>query len=593
MSRYNNPTSPLRPQDADVYEEVFRPFGVSNAQFATLMSHGIRHRAGEGSIVVQGGLQYARVALILSGEAVAYERKPDGNLGNPVCRYVGKLMHDKIARGSILGAEPEVEVLQSRGSVVGGSAMIDEALLGTPYPNDIIASTPTEWIEWDLHDLQVLIDAPRFRALQASWYHLLYAELIGTLDRAKKARIVTKVHKREEGASPPKTRQLLSLSAFVAVPFFGFGFADNLIMIVCGDLIDAKFGTALGLTTLAAAGLGNWVSDVVGLSLGDAIERAASKLGLSNGGLSPAQEKMSSAKLTTLVAKIIGISLGCFAGMIPLLFLTPAKKEFTKQDLEVFDHIFGKSGVTMEQFGDLMDMGRRHKRPEGHVLVQAGTYQKKAILLLNGEAAAYTRTDESLDSRQGDPYCKYLGRLDHGSRILDDKKVRGSVIGGSLLTGNMAPTTPYPRTIIAETPVEWIEWELTDLQGLMEKETAVQASFLSILYGDIMSRVHKDRTTQGHNTYQALVAAVVADRVVEESERRFLRERQAELQITDEEHEGILAELGWTQEGFEAGSMLRRRSSARHAGVEGASDAEQLRQAINLVQQVAEKMEAA
>ena len=37
-------------------------------------------------------------------------------------------------------------------------------------------------------------------------------------------------------------------------------------------------------------GLGNWLSDTIGLGLGDVIERTAGKMGLSNGNLSPAQE---------------------------------------------------------------------------------------------------------------------------------------------------------------------------------------------------------------------------------------------------------------------------------------------------------------
>ncbi|CAK9008146.1 Transmembrane protein 65 [Durusdinium trenchii] len=50
-------------------------------------------------------------------------------------------------------------------------------------------------------------------------------------------------------------------------------------MIVCGDFIDAQFGVMFGLTTMASAGLGNWLSDTIGLGLGDVIERSAAQLG--------------------------------------------------------------------------------------------------------------------------------------------------------------------------------------------------------------------------------------------------------------------------------------------------------------------------
>lgn len=50
----------------------------------------------------------------------------------------------------------------------------------------------------------------------------------------------------------------------------GFGFADNFIMILAGDVIDNKLGVLFGFSTLAAAGLGNLISDVAGISLGEA-----------------------------------------------------------------------------------------------------------------------------------------------------------------------------------------------------------------------------------------------------------------------------------------------------------------------------------
>ena len=55
----------------------------------------------------------------------------------------------------------------------------------------------------------------------------------------------------------------------------GFGFVDNLVMIMAGDAIDHHIGMALGLTTLAAAGLGNAVSDAAGVYLGGYIEAMA------------------------------------------------------------------------------------------------------------------------------------------------------------------------------------------------------------------------------------------------------------------------------------------------------------------------------
>ncbi len=52
----------------------------------------------------------------------------------------------------------------------------------------------------------------------------------------------------------------------------GFGFIDNFIMLIAGDAIDDTFGSALVISTMAAAALGNWVSDVLGLGVSNTIE---------------------------------------------------------------------------------------------------------------------------------------------------------------------------------------------------------------------------------------------------------------------------------------------------------------------------------
>ena len=59
----------------------------------------------------------------------------------------------------------------------------------------------------------------------------------------------------------------------------GFGFVDNCVMIASGEFLEVKLGAMFAVSTLAAAGLGNLVSDVVGLGAGGIIEAGASSLG--------------------------------------------------------------------------------------------------------------------------------------------------------------------------------------------------------------------------------------------------------------------------------------------------------------------------
>lgn len=582
FSRWAQTEPTLEGTDGDLWARCFQPFGVSKEQFKDLIGHGARYRVAPNTHIVRGGQEHTKLAIIINGEAIAYTVK-DGVLGNPVCRYIGRCT-DRC---------PESSIPPVRGSVIGGSAIIDEDVQKKPFPSDIVAKLETEYIEWDLQRLREFIDRPYYRSVQASFYHLLYKELLVTLvrDQQVKALYATSSAKtllpKESVTKNPSTRQLLSLAAFVAVPFCGFGFADNAIMIVCGDIIDAHFGTMLGLTTLAAAGLGNWISDVVGLGLGDAIERWASRMGLSNGNLSPAQEKLQRTKITVLMSRIIGISIGCFAGMIPLLFLTPTKQEFTNEDLALFDTVFRPCGATTTQFTTLMESGKRHQAREGQVIVQGGVQQEMAVLLLHGQATAYD-WDEDAQKHRGAVAGRYVGRLDPPDPMVSD--VRGSIIGGSLIAGEVEQTHSYPRSVVAASPVEWVEWDITALQAVMDHEKSIQASFLSIIYGDAVTQLRENRTNVNYKTYSALVMAVSADGVVSDAERELLAGFKKQLGISEEEHFAIISEEGWTVEGWNYGSMSLPSPQALGDQNDDADDAAKLESVAELLKDISKRI---
>lgn len=125
-------------------------------------------------------------------------------------------------------------------------------------------------------------------------------------------------------ATTPTRRQLAIIAVMAAVPMVGFGFVDNLIMIVAGDAIERQFGLTLGMTALAAAGLGNAVSDVAGIFLGNSIEAGSSKLGIPDPELNKKQANSREARLVTTGAGAFGIFFGCVLGMFPLLFIEPS-----------------------------------------------------------------------------------------------------------------------------------------------------------------------------------------------------------------------------------------------------------------------------
>ncbi|XP_061144472.1 transmembrane protein 65-like isoform X2 [Syngnathus typhle] len=98
-------------------------------------------------------------------------------------------------------------------------------------------------------------------------------EFIYSLHPSERTCLLRELHKFESIAiaqgqleiAPPTAAQLRYVLLHNALPFVGFGFLDNCIMIVAGTQIELSIGVILGISTMAAAALGNLVSDLAGL----------------------------------------------------------------------------------------------------------------------------------------------------------------------------------------------------------------------------------------------------------------------------------------------------------------------------------------
>ncbi|KAG8179006.1 hypothetical protein JTE90_014009 [Oedothorax gibbosus] len=130
---------------------------------------------------------------------------------------------------------------------------------------------------------------------------------------------------------PPTQAQLKVLFAHSAVPFIGFGFLDNLIMILAGDYIETTIGITLGISTMAAAGMGNTLSDVAGIGSAYYVERLASKIGVKAPSLTPVQATMSRSRWCINLGRAFGVTVGCLLGMFPLLL-----RQFSPANLFAF-----------------------------------------------------------------------------------------------------------------------------------------------------------------------------------------------------------------------------------------------------------------
>lgn len=121
--------------------------------------------------------------------------------------------------------------------------------------------------------------------------------------------------------SPPTAAQIRYVVLHNCIPFIGFGFLDNAIMIAAGTQIELSIGVTLGISTMAAAALGNLVSDLAGLGLAGYVEALASRLGMQVPDLTPKQADMWQTRLSSHMGKAIGVFIGCVLGMFPLFFI--------------------------------------------------------------------------------------------------------------------------------------------------------------------------------------------------------------------------------------------------------------------------------
>ncbi|XP_076122075.1 transmembrane protein 65-like [Alosa pseudoharengus] len=160
-------------------------------------------------------------------------------------------------------------------------------------------------------------------------------EFIYSLHPTERTCLLRELHRFESIAmvqeqlemAPPTSAQLRYVLFHNALPFIGFGFLDNAIMIVAGTQIELSIGVILGISTMAAAGLGNLVSDLAGLGLAGYVEALACRMGMQIPDLSPKQADMWQTRLSSHSGKAIGVAIGCILGMFPLFFISDEKKD--------------------------------------------------------------------------------------------------------------------------------------------------------------------------------------------------------------------------------------------------------------------------
>uniref|UniRef100_A0A3Q3G9K2 Transmembrane protein 65 n=1 Tax=Labrus bergylta TaxID=56723 RepID=A0A3Q3G9K2_9LABR len=143
-------------------------------------------------------------------------------------------------------------------------------------------------------------------------------EFIYSLHPTERTCLLRELHRFESIAiaqgqleiAPPTAAQLRYVLLHNALPFVGFGFLDNCIMILAGTQIELSIGVILGISTMAGKDK----------QLAGYVEALASRLGMQIPDLSPKQADMWQTRVSCHSGKAIGVGIGCILGMFPLLF---------------------------------------------------------------------------------------------------------------------------------------------------------------------------------------------------------------------------------------------------------------------------------
>ena len=104
---------------------------------------------------------------------------------------------------------------------------------------------------------------------------------------------------------------------------------DNTIMIHAGHYVDCTLGVTFGLSTLAAAGIGQIFSGIGGVIFGDALENIFHRI-IPITKLSKAQRNLARTRSFGLLGGVLGMTLGCTLGLVNLLFVDEYKASLLK-----------------------------------------------------------------------------------------------------------------------------------------------------------------------------------------------------------------------------------------------------------------------
>ncbi|KAG8343884.1 hypothetical protein TRVL_05294 [Trypanosoma vivax] len=138
------------------------------------------------------------------------------------------------------------------------------------------------------------------------------------LRRRQKEKCLTEVN--DDGTDVP-CRTLVWVAFVAGLPFVGFGFLDNALMILAGDMINSTVGMYLNCSVQACAAMGNTFSGVLGMQFHGVIDKAVQNINVKVPSLTERQMKSGRVFFAGHIGGTIGITMGLLLGMLPLLVI--------------------------------------------------------------------------------------------------------------------------------------------------------------------------------------------------------------------------------------------------------------------------------
>jgi putative methionine-R-sulfoxide reductase with GAF domain len=279
--------------------------------------------------------------------------------------------------------------------------------------------------------------------------------------RLQKSSLAAIMSSEVQDVPQPTSQQLRILALRSAIPMVGFGIMDNIgtfhgkqlsiyvfvfislfilclyqVMITAGEAIDASIGVAFGLSTLAAAGLGQCCSDVAGITSGGVVDAAVNRFRLPHHNLTESQLDLKAARIYRVVGSCVGVVTGCLMGMSVLFFMDTNAVERAKKAKElesIFESIVvnGHNLVQAERATLWMVDG-----DELFSSVTVGTKEHVRVPKDSGVVGAAIKTGENMihvdassDERFDSSVDKKFGYTTKTLLTVPVKKESGQVIG--------------------------------------------------------------------------------------------------------------------------------------------------------------------